>query len=113
MEHSPLQDFGYFTLVVCNRTARCGALILESPPPQEGTMMIRLAVVLVNIYIFGIAAQLGPTIVSHWSTLPASEIATKVTEKVPDAARWPVRAYQFAAAHIPDMSQTRTPTKSY
>jgi len=69
--------------------------------------MIRLAVVLVNIYIFGIAAQLGPTIVSAWSTLPASQIAAKVTDKVPDAARWPLRAYEFVAAHA---SQTGNPS---
>jgi hypothetical protein len=72
--------------------------------------MIRLAVTLVNIYIFGIAAQLGPTIVSAWSTLPASQIAAKVTDKVPDAARWPVRAYEFVAAHV---SQTSKQNNGY
>jgi len=74
--------------------------------------MIRLAVLLVNIYIFGIAAQLGPSIASNWSKLPTSEIAAKVTDKIPDAARWPVRAYEFVAAQFPDMSQTNSPSKS-
>ena len=72
--------------------------------------MMRLAVLLVNIYIFGIAAQLGPTIVSDWSKLTASQIAAKVTDKVPDAARWPVRAYEFVTAHV---SQTGNPSTGY
>jgi len=53
-----------------------------------------LVALLVIVYIVGIGVVLAPTIQTKWSSAPASNFATSVAQALPDAAAWPVRAFQ-------------------
>lgn len=53
-----------------------------------------LVALLVIVYIVGIGVVLAPTIQTQWSGAPASHFATSVAQALPNAAAWPVRAFQ-------------------
>jgi hypothetical protein len=55
---------------------------------------MRLVIALiVIIYIVGVGVVLSPTIETKWSGASASDLATGVTQALPDAVAWPLRVY--------------------
>ena len=58
-----------------------------------------LIAVLVVVYIAGIGVVLSPTIQAKWIGAPASNFASSVADALPDAAAWPVRAFQSMTNH--------------
>jgi hypothetical protein len=56
---------------------------------------MRLLIALIVIaYLVGIGVVLSPTVQAKWSGAPASDFATSVAQALPNAAAWPVRAFQ-------------------
>ena len=51
---------------------------------------------LLAIYLIGIAVQIWPLVETQWDTVPASQMVASVAARVPEAATWPVRAFNFA-----------------
>jgi hypothetical protein len=52
---------------------------------------------LLAIYLIGIAVQIWPLVETQWDTVPASRLVTSVAVRLPDAATWPIRAWDRAA----------------
>ena len=52
---------------------------------------------LLAIYLIGIAIQIWPLVESQWDTVPTSHLVTSVAARLPDAAAWPVRAWDRAS----------------
>jgi len=55
-------------------------------------MRLLLALIVI-IYIVGVGVVLAPTIQAKSSGAPASNFATSVADALPNAATWPVRAF--------------------
>jgi hypothetical protein len=56
--------------------------------------MVRLFWLLVLVYVIGIGVKLAPTVRDSWSTLPASQLVSRLAGELPDAAAWPMRVYE-------------------
>jgi hypothetical protein len=58
-----------------------------------GFVQMRLLLALiVIIYLVGVGVVLSPTVRSTWDSEPASVLANRIAQALPDALAWPVRA---------------------
>jgi hypothetical protein len=58
-----------------------------------------LLAVIVILYLVGVGVVLSPTIRSTWTSEPASALADRVVQALPNALAWPVRAaHAFAGS---------------
>jgi hypothetical protein len=61
-------------------------------------MSLLLALIII-IYLIGVGVVLSPIIRSTWNSEPASVLADRVIQALPDAFAWPVRAvHAFAGS---------------
>ena len=56
-------------------------------------MRTLIAVILI-VYLVGVGVALAPAVRTNWNSVPASELASIVTQSLPDAFAWPARAYR-------------------
>jgi hypothetical protein len=59
-------------------------------------MRLLLALIII-IYLVGVGVVLSPIIRSTWDSEPASVLADRVVQALPDALAWPVRAVHIFA----------------
>ena len=63
------------------------------------TKMRLLLALIIIIYLVGVGVVLSPIIRSTWNSEPASVLADRVVQALPDAVAWPVRAaHAFAGS---------------
>jgi hypothetical protein len=63
------------------------------------TKMRLLLALIVIIYLVGVGVVLSPIIRSTWNSEPASVLADRVVQALPEALAWPVRAaHAFAGS---------------
>jgi hypothetical protein len=55
--------------------------------------MRTIIALIVIVYIMGIGVELSPAIQGKWSGTSASNLATSVTDALPDAILWPVTVF--------------------
>ena len=61
-------------------------------------MRLLLALIII-IYLVGVGVVLSPIIRSTWNSDPASVLADRIVQALPDALVWPVRAvHSFAGS---------------
>jgi hypothetical protein len=61
-------------------------------------MRLLLAIIII-IYLVGVGVVLSPIIRSTWNTEPASVLADRVIQSLPDALSWPLKAaHAFAGS---------------
>jgi hypothetical protein len=65
---------------------------------MENRSMRVLIAVIVILYLVGVGVALAPTIQTKWATASASDLAASVTQELPNAVAWPVRAYHSITA---------------
>jgi len=51
-----------------------------------------LLALIVILYLVGVGVVLSPTVRSTWDSEPASVLADRIVQALPDALAWPVRA---------------------
>jgi hypothetical protein len=56
------------------------------------TKMRLLLAIIVIIYLVGVGVVLSPIIRATWNTEPASVLAARVVQALPDALTWPMKA---------------------
>lgn len=56
--------------------------------------MMRLIFVVLLIYVVGIGVQLTPTVREGWNSMTAAQLLDRTAEELPNAAAWPMRAYE-------------------
>jgi hypothetical protein len=67
--------------------------LAESQNHSWGYAQMRLLIALiVIIYLIGVGVVLSPSVRSTWNSEPASVLADRVVQALPDALAWPVRA---------------------
>jgi hypothetical protein len=54
-------------------------------------MRFLLALIII-IYLVGVGVVLSPTVRSTWNSEPASVLAGRIVQALPEALAWPVRA---------------------
>jgi hypothetical protein len=54
-------------------------------------MRLLLALIVI-LYLIGVGVVLSPTVRSTWDSEPASVLADRIVQALPDALAWPVRA---------------------
>jgi hypothetical protein len=54
-------------------------------------MRLLLALIVI-LYLIGVGLVLSPTVRSTWDSEPASVLADRIVQALPDALAWPVRA---------------------
>ncbi len=54
-------------------------------------MRLLLALILI-LYLVGVGVVLSPMVRSTWNSEPASVLADRIVQALPDALAWPVRA---------------------
>jgi hypothetical protein len=54
-------------------------------------MRLLLALIVI-LYLVGVGVVLSPTVRSTWNSEPASVLADRIVQALPDALAWPVRA---------------------
>jgi hypothetical protein len=54
-------------------------------------MRLLLALIVI-LYLVGVGVVLSPTVRSTWDSEPASVLADRIVQALPDALAWPVRA---------------------
>jgi hypothetical protein len=54
-------------------------------------MRLLLALIVI-IYLVGVGVVLSPTVRSTWNSEPASVLADRIVQALPEALAWPVRA---------------------
>jgi hypothetical protein len=59
--------------------------------PGHADMRLVLALIII-VYLVGVGVVLSPIVKSTWSSEPASGFAESVSQALPDALAWPVRA---------------------
>ena len=52
-----------------------------------------LIALIVIIYLVGVGVALSPTIQAKWGGASASDLATSVTQALPNALAWPARVF--------------------
>ena len=55
--------------------------------------MGRLLSLLILVYVIGIGVQLAPTVEAAWDKETAAQVTARVMDELPNAAAWPVRAF--------------------
>ena len=60
--------------------------------------MRALIALIVILYLVGVGIALSPTIQTKWASATASELAASVSQELPNAVAWPVRAYHSITA---------------
>jgi hypothetical protein len=66
---------------------------------DSDTKMRLLLAIIVIIYLVGVGVVLSPIIRSTWNNEPASVLADRVVQALPDALAWPVKAaHAFAGS---------------
>jgi hypothetical protein len=58
-----------------------------------------LVALIIMLYLVGVGVVLSPIIRSTWNSEPASVLAGRIVQALPDALAWPVRAaHAFAGS---------------
>jgi len=62
-------------------------------PDAAGVNVMRLLIaIIIIIYLVGVGVVLSPIIRSTWTSEPASVLAERVVQALPEALAWPVKA---------------------
>ncbi|WP_158817598.1 hypothetical protein [Methylocapsa sp. S129] len=61
--------------------------------------MRALIALIVIVYLVGVGVALSPTIQAKWSSASAAELASSVTQALPNAVAWPARAFHSVTDH--------------
>jgi hypothetical protein len=64
---------------------------------ENGSMRALIALIVI-LYLVGVGIALSPTIQTKWASATASELAASVSQELPNAVAWPVRAYHSITA---------------
>jgi hypothetical protein len=72
-------------------------LIGRGPSDDSDLKMRLLLAIIVIIYLVGVGTVLSPIIRSTWNSEPASVLAERVIQALPDAFTWPLKAAQAFA----------------
>jgi hypothetical protein len=65
---------------------------------SDSKMRLLLAIIVI-IYLVGVGVVLSPIIRATWNTEPASVLADRVVQALPDALTWPMKAaHAFAGS---------------
>ena len=71
--------------------ARLTELIVYLVDDSDTKMRLLLSIIVI-IYLVGVGVVLSPIIRSTWNTEPASVLADRVVQALPDALTWPMKA---------------------
>jgi hypothetical protein len=63
---------------------------------SDSNMRLLLAIIVI-IYLVGVGVVLSPIIRSTWNAEPASVLADRVVQALPDALTWPMKAARAVA----------------
>jgi hypothetical protein len=77
------------------RSSICG---IDGQPRDDSDSKMRLLLaIIVIIYLVGVGVVLSPIIRSTWNTEPASVLADRIVQALPDALTWPMKAVRAFA----------------